>query len=85
MPYHILCLPLLPLRMILLLVVMLGVYTHWYQNLVGFLLWLEPSNLIQHFLLALLRLERTLLSFLCELYMVFSYCITVLNWVSFSL
>ena len=30
MPYHVLSLPLLPLGMILLLVVMLGVYTHWY-------------------------------------------------------
>ena len=71
--------------MILLLVVVLGCSKHCYLNLVGFLLWLVASKLIEHLLLTLLRLKLALLSFLYTLYMVLSYCITILNLAAFSL
>ena len=63
MPYYVFFLPFLPLGMFLLLVVTLGIYTHWYLNLVGFLLWFIASKLIQHLFLALLRLGLPLLSY----------------------
>ena len=58
---------------------------HWYLNLVGFLLWLVARKLILHLFFTLLRLGITLLNFLYALYMVLSYCISVLNLESFSL
>ena len=47
--------------------------------------WFVANKLILHLFLTLLRLGLTLLSFICALYMVLSYCITVLNLASFSL